>query len=80
MHENNIFMFQLNLLLLHVKPQAPAKHDFDLQPTTNIFLFFLPFWGLYYEYFTFFAKIIFVFYKKNFFKTQQVCFSGEMSL
>jgi len=68
MHENNIFMFQLNLLLLHVEPQAPAKHDFDLQLITNISLFFLPFWVLYYEYFTFFGKIIFRFYKIKIFQ------------
>ena len=74
MHANNIFMFQFNLLLLHVEPQAPAKHDFDLQPTTNISLFFLPFGGLYYEYFTFLGKIIFVFYKKIFSKPNKFVF------
>jgi len=36
--ENNIY-----LLLFHVEPQARAKHDFDLQPTANISLFFLTF-------------------------------------
>jgi len=35
-------MYQLNLLLLHVEPQARAKHDFDLQPRANVSLFFLP--------------------------------------
>jgi len=40
-------MYQLNLFLLHVEPQARAKHDFDLQPTANISLFFLPFGDLY---------------------------------
>ena len=73
-------MCQPYLLFLHVEPQARARHDFDLLPTTNSSLFFLPFWGLYYAYFTFFGKIIFVFHKKNLFKIAQVCFSGEMSL
>jgi len=41
------------LLLLHVEPQARSEHDFDLQPTANISSFFLPLWGLCYEYFTF---------------------------
>jgi len=52
-------MHQLNLLLLHVEPQAQTRHDFDLQPTANISLFFLSFRGLYYEYFTFFSQIFF---------------------
>jgi len=47
-------MNQLNLLLLHMELEAGAEHDFDLQPTTNIYLFFLPLRGLYYEYLTFF--------------------------
>jgi len=38
-------MYQLHLLLLHVEPQARAEHDFDLQPTANVSLFFLPFGG-----------------------------------
>jgi len=42
-------MFQLKVLLLHVVPQAPTKHDFDLQPAINVSLFLRPFWGLYYE-------------------------------
>ena len=54
-HRNpDIYMYQLILLLLHVEPQARAKHDFDLQLTANISLFFLPFWGFYCDYFTFF--------------------------
>jgi len=36
-------MYQLNLLLLHVEPQARAKHDFDLQQAAHVSLFFLPF-------------------------------------
>ena len=68
MHENNILMFQPILVLLHVESQARAKHGFDLQPTANISLFFLPFWGLNYEYFTFLGKIIFVFYKIKIFQ------------
>jgi len=36
-------MYQLNFLLLHLELQARPKHDFDLQPTTNISLFFLSF-------------------------------------
>jgi len=36
-------MDQLNLLLLHVEQQARAEYNFDLQPTANISLFFLPF-------------------------------------
>jgi len=47
-------MYQLNLRLLHVERQAGAEHDFDLQPTANISLFFMTIWVLYYEYFTFF--------------------------
>jgi len=56
----------INLIyfLLHVEPQARAKHDFDFQPTANISLFFLPFWVLCSEYF--FGNIIFVFHKKKF--------------
>jgi len=74
-------MYQLNLLLLHVKLQDRAKHDFDLQLTANISLFFLPFWGLYCEYFTVFWEIYFCFFAKEiFFKIEQDCFSSEMSL
>ena len=29
-------MSQLNLLLLHVEPQARAEQHFDLQPTANV--------------------------------------------
>jgi len=61
-------MYQLNLLLLHVEPQARAEYDFDFQPTANISLFFLPFWGLYYEYVRFFGKIIFAVYKTKVFQ------------
>jgi len=41
-------MYQLNLLLLRIELQAPAEHDFDLQPTANLqpTLFIMPFWGL----------------------------------
>jgi len=42
-------MYQLNLLQLHVEPQARVEHGFDHQPTANISVFFLSFKGLYYE-------------------------------
>jgi len=68
-------MYQRNLLLLHIEPQAGAEHDFDLKPTANISLFFMPFWGLYYEYFTFFGKIILVFLQiKSFSKSNKFVF------
>jgi len=56
-------MYQLNLLLLHVEPQARAKHGFDFQPTANISIFFPLLWGLYSGYFTFFGKL-FLFFTK----------------
>jgi len=52
---------------LHEEPQARAENGFDLQPTVNISLFFLPFCFLYYEYFTFFWENYFCFLQnKNF--------------
>jgi len=65
--ENDIFMYQLNLLLMHVEPQARAKHDFDFQPTANISLFFLPSWRLYSEYYIFFWEN-FIFYNIKIFQ------------
>jgi len=56
-------MSQLNLLLLHVKPQARAENDFDLQLTANISLYSLPLGSPYYEELTIVRKIIFVFSK-----------------
>ena len=47
-------MYRLNLLLLHTEPQAGAEHDVDLQLTANVSVIFLPFWGLYYKYCTYF--------------------------
>jgi len=58
-------MYQPNLLLLHVEPQARAERDFDLQPTASISLFFLPFGGLYYEYLRFFWENYFCFLKND---------------
>jgi len=40
--ENNIFMFQPILVLLHIEPQAHAKHDFDFQPTDRQYFFIFP--------------------------------------
>ena len=80
MHENYIFMFQINLLLLHVEPQAPANTIliFNRPP---IFLYFSCLFGVFIMSTSHFLGKLFLFFTKyKFFKIQQVCFSGEMSL
>jgi len=61
---------RINLIYVFcmLERQARAEHEFDLKPTANISLYFLPIWGLYYEYFTFLENIILFFYKTKVFQ------------